>query len=64
MSELTGCRACRHYSAGIMGMLAHRWGHKCNYHGKDQPRLIRWPVEGTRQPLDIPEWCPKEAGHD
>ena len=64
MSELTGCRACPHYSAGIMSVLDRRWGHQCNYHGRGNPRLIRWAVEGRCLPVEIPDWCPLPQAGD
>jgi hypothetical protein len=70
MSELTGCRRCRHYSVGRLKVgpfitPTDRFAHKCNYHGREKPRVIRWPVEGPAQPVNPPDWCPlKESPNE
>ncbi len=58
VAELTGCRACRCYSVGVVTALDQRFAHKCNHAGRHKARVIRYAVEGPAQEVGVPEWCP------
>lgn len=67
MSETTGCRACRHYSASRaemagVGRSLHPWAHKCGFWGLDRLVIIRFAAKGVTQPVEVPPWCPLAVG--